>query len=111
MRLSEMIIHLPEIAELDMNPFLATGEGVVALDARVAVRPCAPGRDRLAIHPYPREWERVITLKDDRHFLLRPIRPEDEMALAEMVSRCTPEDLRLRFMGPMKVFPHQTAVG
>ena len=108
-RLSEMIIHLPEIAELDMNPFLATGEGVVALDARVAVRPCAPGRDRLAIHPYPREWERVITLKDDRHFLLRPIRPEDEMALAEMVSRCTPEDLRLRFMGPMKVFPHQTA--
>ncbi|MEN3792358.1 bifunctional acetate--CoA ligase family protein/GNAT family N-acetyltransferase [Fulvimarina sp. MAC3] len=108
-RLSEMIVHLPQIVELDMNPFLATGEGVVALDARVAVRPLEHGEGRLAIHPYPREWERVITLKDQRHFLLRPIRPEDETALADMVSRCTPEDLRLRFMGPMKVFPHQTA--
>jgi acetate---CoA ligase (ADP-forming) len=34
-RVSQLAIELPEIAELDLNPVLPTGEGVVAVDARV----------------------------------------------------------------------------
>jgi acetate---CoA ligase (ADP-forming) len=34
-RVSQLAVELPEIAELDLNPVLPTGEGVVAVDARV----------------------------------------------------------------------------
>ncbi|MCB8836562.1 bifunctional acetate--CoA ligase family protein/GNAT family N-acetyltransferase [Aurantimonas sp. VKM B-3413] len=108
-RLAELAVLLPEVAELDINPLLADAEGVVALDARVTLRADGTRVVGPAIRPYPRELEREITIRDAERFLLRPIRPEDELALADMVAHCTDHDLRLRFMGPIKVFPHQTA--
>ncbi|MBO0664531.1 bifunctional acetate--CoA ligase family protein/GNAT family N-acetyltransferase [Jiella sp. MQZ9-1] len=115
-RLSELAVLLPEVRELDINPLTANDQGVIALDARIAIDPLAE-RDAVAasravgpaIRPYPRELEHDVALRDGTAFHLRPIRPEDEDALAEMVMACAPEDLRLRFMGPMKAFPHQTA--
>ena len=38
---------------------------------------------------------------------VRPIRPEDEPAIHELLRHVTPEDLRLRFFAPMKEFTHQ----
>ena len=108
-RLAELAVLLPEVAELDINPLLADGEGVMALDARIALRKAGTPFVGPAIHPYPREFEREIELRDDGRYGLRPIRPEDETALADMVLQCTADDLRLRFMGPMKALPHQTA--
>ena len=108
-RLAELAVLLPEVAELDINPLLADGEGVVALDARIALRKPGSPAAGPAIHPYPREFERDIELRDGDCYRLRPIRPEDETALANMVLQCTSDDLRLRFMGPMKALPHQTA--
>jgi acetyltransferase len=37
---------------------------------------------------------------------VRPIRPEDEPAIHELLRHITPEDLRLRFFAPMKEFTH-----
>ncbi|MCE7026926.1 bifunctional acetate--CoA ligase family protein/GNAT family N-acetyltransferase [Jiella avicenniae] len=112
-RLSELAVLLPRVRELDINPLAADEKGVVALDARIAIEAAADGHPEAgaqpAIRPYPREWECRIAIRDDVEYLLRPIRPEDEAALAEMVMACDSEDLRLRFMGPMKAFPHQTA--
>jgi acyl-CoA synthetase (NDP forming) len=34
-RLSQLAVDLPEVAELDLNPVLATPDGAVAVDARV----------------------------------------------------------------------------
>jgi acetyltransferase len=41
--------------------------------------------------------------------LVRPIRPEDEPALVDLVARSSPEDVRLRFLGPLKELPHLMA--
>jgi acetyltransferase len=102
-RLSRIAGEIGEVAELDINPLLADEHGVVALDARVIVRPSeGPPERRLAIRPYPSELEQEIALPDGRKVRVRPIRPEDQPALMAMVARSRPEDVRLRFFRAMK---------
>ena len=106
-QVSQIIIDLPEVIELDLNPLLADPEGVLALDARISLAPAAgePG-DRLAIQPYPEELEETVTLRDGRTVLLRPIRPEDEPAHQELFQRMTPEDIYYRFFNVVHRMPH-----
>jgi RimJ/RimL family protein N-acetyltransferase len=54
----------------------------------------------------PNEWERHITPSDRRAVYIRPIRPDDESLYAPFLAKVTPEDLRLRFFGPVKDFGH-----
>jgi len=109
-RVSQMVCDLPELAELDVNPLLADSTGVLALDARLRVRPAerAP-RPRLAIRPYPRALEKDVRLRDGRVFRLRPIRPADEPLLQAMIARSSPEDIRLRFFTPLRQLTHAAA--
>ncbi len=111
LRLSQLVVDFPELDSLDVNPLLADQQGVIALDARMRVR---AGRfeDRLAhlaIRPYPKELEERITLKDGRAMLLRPIVPEDEPALKRTFSRLDPEEIRNRFLQPMRTLNHMLA--
>jgi acetyltransferase len=108
-KLSQLVSTLERVVELDINPLLADPSGVVALDARIVVR--SQGREQrpLAIRPYPQQLEREIETQSGRRFLLRPIRPEDEGALVDMLRRSSREDLRLRFFGALKEFNHPFA--
>jgi acetyltransferase len=109
-RLSQLVVDLPEIEELDINPLLAGVDGVVALDARIRVSPATvSGPERLAIRPYPKELEQDIPLSDGRVLLLRPILPEDEPALQAGFAKLTPEEVRFRFFVSLKVLDHMTA--
>lgn len=111
-KLSQLAADLPEVRELDINPFLADKDGVIAVDARVAVAPVPPerrrgsGHVRFAVRPYPNEWERSVMTRDGRRVLVRPVRPEDEALFLAFFKRVTDEDLRLRFFAPVRDFNH-----
>lgn len=109
-RLSQLVVDLPEIEELDINPLLASGDTVLALDARIKVSAASgSGPERLAIRPYPKELEQDVRLNDGRVLLLRPIVPEDEPALQAAFAKLTPEEVRFRFFVPLKTLSHVTA--
>ncbi|MGB0213276.1 GNAT family N-acetyltransferase [Algiphilus sp.] len=104
-KLAQLVVDLPALRELDINPLLLTADGAIGLDARCRVAPAEPG-ERLAIRPYPRELEEEVRLRDGRRLLLRPIRPEDEVSLRAGFDRLTPEEIHLRFHHFLRHLPH-----
>lgn len=111
-KLSQLASDLPEIRELDINPLVLQKDGMIALDARMTLgvpihHPGRSGTSRLAISPYPKEWEGTLRVKDGQDVLVRPVRPEDEELFRTFFRSVTPEDLRLRFFAPVKDFNHR----
>src|SRR3546814_9866363 len=104
-----MAADIPALRELDINPLLVDADGVLALDARVAVAPSRQlhrgrGHTRFAVLPYPKELERNITPADGRTAFVRPVRPEDEAMFRAFVAMVSDEDLSLSFFRAMRHF-------
>ena len=109
-RLSQLVIDCPAVRELDINPVLANEQGVIALDARIRIAPEDAAKTgpnpRLAIRPYPNQWEAVITGSDGEAYFIRPIKPVDEHLYGDFLAGLSPEDIRFRFLAPRKEFSH-----
>jgi len=103
-RLSQLVVDFPEIARAGVNPLLADAEGLAALDAEIALRPAGTEAE-FAIPPYPADLARPWRGKRGPELVIRPIRPEDAAAHAEMFRRFTPEDVRFRFFTQMRELP------
>lgn len=110
LRLSQLVIDIPALRELDINPLLADEGGVVALDARIRIEPSEldmPGPNpRLAIRPYPNQWETHVEAPAGQTIFIRPIKPTDELLYDKFLANITAEDLRFRFLSPRKEFSH-----
>jgi len=62
-----------------------------------AVRPARPTAD---LPPgYPREYRRLVTLRDGRKILIRPVLPSDAPALAESIASADADTIHRRFLG------------
>jgi acetyltransferase len=99
--LGDLAADLPEVVELDVNPLLCDADGVLAVDARIAVRKPDAATPRLAIVPYPADLDRDVELAGER-LHIRAIRPADAAAVAEMVDLSSAQDVHFRFGGGMR---------
>ncbi len=111
--LSQMIVDFPCVLSMDINPLVASAEGVIALDARIEIDPQAlahlgPNRD-LAIRPYPSDWQKQVTLAE-RIYHLRPIRPADAALYPVFLAKTSQADIRFRFLSSRKHFQDQMLV-
>lgn len=110
MALGDLAADLPEVCELDINPLLADQRGVIALDARVRVKPSTGNATkRFAIRPYPSDLEGVLSARDGTTFPMRPIRPEDTPLIDNLLEHTDREDSRMRFLSPLRRLPRQLA--
>jgi acetyltransferase len=99
-RFSELVAEQPRIAEIDINPLLASPERIIALDARVVLHPAGIAEadlPHLAIRPYPLEYLRETTTDDGVALTVRPIRPEDEPGVARFHSRLSEATVLARY--------------
>ncbi len=106
-QLSQLVIDLPEIQGLSINPMLADSQGVLVLDAQILIGPAqVTGSERLSIRPYPEHLEEQVELPSGLLVLIRPIRPEDEYSHLEFFNKLSAEDIRMRFFGFVHEFSH-----
>lgn len=109
-RFSQLVTDQPDIAEIDINPLLASPEQLVALDARVLLLPAEAPRPRLAIHPYPNQYTAAFTLKDGVTVTIRAIQPEDEPLIIGLHGRHSEHTIRMRFFSLVKVLSRDSLI-
>src|SRR5690606_10872988 len=105
-RFSHLVAEQRWAREVEVNPLLASPEGLLALDARVVLYGPEVRDDdlpRLAIRPYPRQYAGTFALRDGTPVAIRPIRPEDEPLMVGFHEALSEESVYLRYAGLMKL--------
>jgi hypothetical protein len=99
-RFSWLVLEQTAIKEIDINPLLVAPEGVIAMDARVALYTAEEEKDRCrsAIRPYPIAYDKPFKTKDGATVRFRPVRPEDEPLLVDYHSKVSERSVVSRYM-------------
>jgi acetyltransferase len=103
-RFSQLVVEQPWIAEIDINPVLASSERLLALDARVVLHGSSVRVAQLpkpAIRPYPLQYVWESTMKDGTAITIRPIRPEDEPLMVKFHQTLSDRTVYLRYFSTL----------
>jgi acetyltransferase len=99
-RFSALVAEQRLIKEIDINPLLASPDGLIALDARVVIHEPEVSLDQVpkcAIRPYPTRYVAPWKMKDGSTVTIRPIRPEDEPAMVHFHETLSERSVYLRY--------------
>ena len=105
-RVSQLVVELPWVKELDINPLLASPGRLTALDARIVLNdPDTSEEDlpRTAIRPYPTQYVSHEELRDGTPVTIRPIRPEDEPLMVKFHETLSEESVYMRYFHMMNL--------
>ena len=112
--LSNIVVDFPEIAEIDINPLVIADGRACAVDARIVIDEAelkgTSKSPHLVVTPYPTRYTAPWRLTDGTEVLLRPIRPEDEPMIAELLELVSEKTLRQRFLQVVSGFDHESLV-
>jgi len=103
-RFSQLVVEQPWIKELDINPLIASPDGLMALDGRVVLHPIGTVESalpKLAIRPYPNQYVSEWTTKKGQKVVIRPIRAEDEPLMQTFHETLSDRSVYLRYLSPM----------
>jgi acetyltransferase len=103
---SQLVAEQRWIKEIDINPLFASGDDLVALDARVILHDPKTTEDqlpKLAIRPYPTQYVASWKPKGDSNVTIRPIRPEDEPVMVGFHESLSERSVYLRYFSALKL--------
>jgi acetyltransferase len=93
-RFSQLIVDQKWIKECDINPLLASGDQIIALDARIILHDAdTVDFPKPAIAPYPNQY-----VEKWKEFTFRPIRPDDEAKMKQFHQELSQETVRQRYL-------------
>jgi len=105
-RFSQLVLEQRWIAEIDINPLLASPERLIALGcqdrlarARRNSGAVAQGRDSSLSLRYVSNW----TMKDGNVVTIRPIRPEDEPLMVKFHETLSDRSVYLRYFSSLSL--------
>jgi acetyltransferase len=99
-RFSSLVAEHGWIKEIDINPLLASADGLTALDARIVVHGSEVTCEQIpqaAVRPYPAQYVSSWTMKDGGQVTVRPIRPEDEPLMVRFHETLSERSVYLRY--------------
>src|SRR5450432_333910 len=105
-RFSELVAENPRIADIEINPLMASPDGLQALDARVILHPNSiadADLPRPAIRPYPTQYISEWQTADGVNFVIRPIKPDDEPLLVQFHHELSERSVYMRYFHPVKL--------
>jgi len=111
---SNLIVDFPEIAEMDIHPIAISDGQTHVLNARIILDPHGLEYRSLYPHlmitPYPTRYVTAWNLPDGTEVTFRPIKPEDEPMLSEMLAELSEETLKERFFQVIKSITHEMLI-
>lgn len=99
-RFGQLVLELPWIKEIDINPLLATPQQLLALDARIVLHDSSVRAEQLprpSIRPYPSQYVHQWQFKGGTAVTIRPIRPEDEPLMVQFHKTLSERSVYLRY--------------
>ena len=119
-RFSQLVIDLPHFKEIDINPFFFTPTGGFAVDSRIVLEESVLEETvtlkedlcpvHLSICPYPERYVKELVLRDGTPVVIRPIRPEDEPLIGDVMKSLSEESFSYRFCQQVVEMSHERLV-